>query len=292
MKTIDAARGRWFGILKGFGIDENYLRNVHGPCPICGGSDRWRWDDKDGNGTYYCNQCGSGNGIDLLINFTGRDFKEIAKEIDGMVNNIPLVTPKPKRDPLPRLRKLSESLEEVGQSPVRAYLRGRGLPVSKALRYHPRVDYWDQGRRVGFYPAMIAPFTAADGSFSTYHITHLTTAGQKANVPSVKKIMPPCNPMAGGAIRLTGIYQRIGICEGIETALAVMRDYKIPCWASTSATLLESFDPPEGVNQVVVFADRDRSYTGQKSAYTLANRLTLGGYQVTVEIPEKEDFAA
>jgi phage/plasmid primase-like uncharacterized protein len=36
MKTLDAARGKWRGILLSLGIDEKYLRNKHGPCPLCG----------------------------------------------------------------------------------------------------------------------------------------------------------------------------------------------------------------------------------------------------------------
>ncbi len=40
-RTVDAARGHWPDILVRFGIDESYLRNRHGPCPLCGGRDRF-----------------------------------------------------------------------------------------------------------------------------------------------------------------------------------------------------------------------------------------------------------
>lgn len=38
----------------------------HGPCPHCGGKDRFRMDDLEGRGTWFCNQCGAGDGLDLV----------------------------------------------------------------------------------------------------------------------------------------------------------------------------------------------------------------------------------
>jgi putative DNA primase/helicase len=58
MNTVERARGRWREILPIFGIETRYLHNRHGPCPLCGGKDRFRFDDRDGSGSYYCNQCG------------------------------------------------------------------------------------------------------------------------------------------------------------------------------------------------------------------------------------------
>ncbi|WP_305790497.1 primase-helicase zinc-binding domain-containing protein [Acidisphaera rubrifaciens] len=48
------------------GVDARYLVNRHGPCPVCGGRDRLRFDDKDGSGSFYCNQCGPGAALYLL----------------------------------------------------------------------------------------------------------------------------------------------------------------------------------------------------------------------------------
>ena len=61
--TIERARGRWREILPLFGIAPHFLVNKHGPCPICGGKDRFRFDDKDGSGSYFCNVCRAGNGV-------------------------------------------------------------------------------------------------------------------------------------------------------------------------------------------------------------------------------------
>ena len=88
MKTSEAARGRWLGILTHFGIAEDFLRNKNGPCPMCAGRDRWRWDDKDGAGTFFCSHCGAGDGFRLLELWTGKPFKEIAAEVDRIVGHV------------------------------------------------------------------------------------------------------------------------------------------------------------------------------------------------------------
>ena len=60
-----AAQGRWRDILQSLGMDERSLSGKHGPCPMCGGKDRFRFDDKDGRGTYFCSGCGAGDGVKL-----------------------------------------------------------------------------------------------------------------------------------------------------------------------------------------------------------------------------------
>ena len=67
--TGERARGRWRDILPQLGIDSSFLKpNPYdkGPCPLCGGKDRFRFDDKEGSGSYFCNQCGPGVGIILI----------------------------------------------------------------------------------------------------------------------------------------------------------------------------------------------------------------------------------
>ncbi len=69
-----AARGRWCDILPALGIPAEALTNRHRPCPGCGGTDRFRFDDKDGNGTWFCSGGGeprSGDGFALLAHVRG-----------------------------------------------------------------------------------------------------------------------------------------------------------------------------------------------------------------------------
>jgi len=293
MKTTEAARGKWYGILKHMGLDESFLRNKHGPCPLCGGKDRYRWDDKDGSGSYYCHGCGAGSGMQLAMGITGLEFKECARRIDEIVHNVPAEQPKPKRDPIPALKRLAEVQEFArADGPVSRYLASRGLPRAPQTRECSRWAYYHDGKRVGFFPAMVHLFTGPEGEPLTWHVTYLTPNGEKADVPAVKKVMTPAGDMAGGAIRLYDHGSILGIAEGIETAIAAAQRYDMAVWSAVSSTLLESFKPPQGVERVVIFGDNDASFTGQKSAYVLAHRLKREGYHVEVIIPETiGDFA-
>ncbi len=295
MKTSEAAVGRWRGILAGLGMDESHLSGKHGPCPLCGGKDRWRFDDKEGRGTYYCGGCGPGDGMKLAMLWTGLDFKACASRIDELLCNITPDAIKPKRDPSKLLQRISQTLRSAeGINPVSLYLRKRGLVTMPGLWWSPGVTYWDAGKPGPVLNAMAATLRAPDGTALSLHLTYLTKHGQKADVASVKKIMPPISPLGGSAIRLGEPTDgAIGIAEGIETALAVRNIFGLNCWAAANATLLEQFQPPEGITAVHIFSDNDANYTGQKSAYALANRLSLAGYGVSVKVPDQvgQDFA-
>jgi phage/plasmid primase-like uncharacterized protein len=75
-------------ILPQLGIGTEFLTNRHGPCPLCGGKDRYRFDDKHGEGTYYCNRCGAGNGLVLIRKKHGWDFKTACSVIDRVLGDI------------------------------------------------------------------------------------------------------------------------------------------------------------------------------------------------------------
>ena len=71
------------------------------------------------------------------------------------------------------------------------------------------------------------------------------------------------------------------VAEGVETALSV-RAYiyrkhglLVPCWAGMSANALENMAIPESVKTIMIAADHDESYTGQRVSFTLANRLVV-----------------
>ncbi|OOS05972.1 putative DNA primase/helicase [Moraxella cuniculi DSM 21768] len=60
-------------IFPAVGITFAKAPHLHQPCPLCGGKDRFRCDDKDGTGSWICNQCGAGNGFSLVREYTGND---------------------------------------------------------------------------------------------------------------------------------------------------------------------------------------------------------------------------
>lgn len=78
----DAAFSQWPAILSSIaGLSPKNLQNKHQPCPSCGGHDRYRFTDRGGNGEYYCNQCGAGDGMSLLLKVTGFEFSEAVNAV-------------------------------------------------------------------------------------------------------------------------------------------------------------------------------------------------------------------
>jgi len=89
-KLIEHANGQWPSILGALaGLSATQLTDKHQPCPMCGGKDRYRFDDQDGTGSWYCNKCGGkdqsgggGTGMDLLMRRTNWTFKEAAQRVE------------------------------------------------------------------------------------------------------------------------------------------------------------------------------------------------------------------
>ena len=90
----DLANGRWPDLLSHFcALTPEQLSDKHQPCPLCGGKDRYRFDDRDGSGSWFCNQCGgrnqnggAGSGMDLLMRSTGWSFTESLSRIRSYLN--------------------------------------------------------------------------------------------------------------------------------------------------------------------------------------------------------------
>lgn len=75
----EAAKGGWGSLLGRLGVDASCLTGRHTRCPGCGGKDRFRYDDRNGEGTWICSGGGntqSGDGVGLLIHVRGCDWKE------------------------------------------------------------------------------------------------------------------------------------------------------------------------------------------------------------------------
>lgn len=288
MKTAERARGKWRGILLTLGIEAKFLSKKHGPCPFCGGRDRFRWDDKDGKGTFFCSQCGSGDGIEFLKRAKGWDFRTAASEIDGVVGGVSAEPARPKPDDRQRLDMLKRLWETarplVPGDPVCTYLAERDvLPANNpsCLRFAARCPVPDGG---GFAPAMIALVRAPDGASATIHRTFLAdpAPGEKRH----RAMMPGTIP-DGSAVRLCAVDgDTLGIGEGIETTFAAARRFNVPAWAALNAALMAKWIPPETVKRVLIFGDHDPAFGGQAATYALAHRLvTRRRLQVEVHIP-------
>lgn len=290
-RTRDAARGKWRGILLEFGLPDACLKNRHGQCPICQKRDGFRWDDKDGSGSYICT-CGSGDGFKLLEAVTGRDFRDLAPEIDAMVNNLKADAPQPRRDLSEADRRAAlvgvwRATEPVHPGDLaHRYLESRGvgeLIYSQALRFGRAIQDGEGGVR----PCMVALVGVhGESRFRSMHRTFLRPDGlAKADMEAPRKLMP--GDLPDGACVMLSEYTGgpLGIAEGIETAMSASALYGLPVWSALNASLLRKWVPPEGCTEVAVFGDNDRKFGGQSAAFTLAHRLAIKGIHVTVHIP-------
>ena len=288
--TIESARGRWREILPQLGVDTRFLHNKHGPCPLCGGKDRFRFDDRAGSGSYYCNQCGPGPGIMLIRKFKGWSHATACAEIDKIIGIERKSFPSASRSPLAPAHKASKICRLLAEARnpefVTSYLTRRGLSVtSPVLRGHKRCPYFDDSNAlVGHYPAVIAPIIGPNGSLESALRIY------DANVDQRKKMMPPVDTIVGGAIRLFNIVNNeLAIAEGVESSLAVYQMFGLPVWTALSANGIETFEPPPGLRRLHIFADHDSNHVGQAAAYMLARRIFRGGLAVEVKVAPDAD---
>ena len=90
-ETVEQACGHWPRILPALGVP--VIKNRHQACPVCGGSDRFRFDDKEGRGTWFCNQCGAGDGLKLVEKVFGVKPSEAAQKVNTVTGCLPPVAP-------------------------------------------------------------------------------------------------------------------------------------------------------------------------------------------------------
>ena len=278
-------QGRWRGILGSLGISDKQLSGKRVECPICRNgpkSDSFRFDDKDGRGTFFCNHCGAGDGVSLVMKARGVDFKGALELIRPLIGSVPVVAPKADRDRAP------ESREEMAAVWKRAkpldghcagsrYLRSRGvdLPAWPAsLRLVDEMAFTDDDSKVRrFMPCMLAKFVAPNEKSAILHRTWIPDPW-KPRVKVPRKMWWGSVP-DGGAVRLFPAAETMGVAEGIETALSASIIHGIPVWSCTGYVELVKFAPPPECKHLVIFGDSDASFTGQMAAYSLARRMSL-----------------
>jgi putative DNA primase/helicase len=202
----ERANGRWKSILPALGIDPRYLSGKNGPCPRCGGHDRWRFDNKRGDGTWICTHCGAGTGLKLAKLITGLEFRELAPRIERIIGDAPAERVQCERSEA----EIRAALNELWRSaqpprsgdPVDLWMQNRGIGMSvypSCLRFAPKVRH--PGPPVTYHPAMLAKVTDPAGRPVAIHKTYLTASGTKAAVEKVRMFccgsIPP-----GSAVRL------------------------------------------------------------------------------------------
>jgi hypothetical protein len=155
----------------------------------------------------------------------------------------------------PNARRLWQSASAISDSPVERYLAQRGLQrASDQFRYLERTPLGPRGA-VEFLPAMLAAVTTDIGVIAV-HRTFLDVAnGKLAGFERPKRAL---GSLGFGAVRVAPPVQgRLGLAEGIESALAAMQLFGIPCWATLGNERFGLVSIPESVRELFLFIDND-----------------------------------
>lgn len=284
----DRARGHWHTILASVGINPGHLKKG-APCPLCGGRDRFHFYNSNDDGTWFCRGCGQGSGADLVMRFLGLEFRDAAKRIEQYIGAEQIVRPaKPAANSRSKLRRMWKRSKPVARGDVvDSYLQSRHIGLDQypnCLRTAPWLCYFDDDE-ASAWPAMLAMVHDITGQAVTIHRTYLAKDGSgKAPVEKPRKTV--CAHGTNPHIRLTPVATAMGIAEGIETALAVAKLFSVPTWSALSTYGIETFEPPSGIERLIVFGDHDSNGAGQKAAHTLAARLA-SQMPVEVRIPDR-----
>ncbi len=306
--TKECAHGRWRQILPALGIDDRFLTGRNCPCPMCGGTDRFRFlDRKPGDGMWVCNQCQPQPrpAIELAIKFTGKPFRDAARAIDDIIGGNPMAYQAPIRiaetngvrdDQFQKAWRRGRTIRR--RDAVDIYLRQRGVGLDiypPCLRFSPE-DYCYEDDATFLaencgeeapasmtyrVPTMVAAITNPDGQHVAAHRTFLSTDGRKANVSKPRRVTGKLGK--GPTIRLMPTAALMGIAEGIETAMSASRLFQVPVWSVVSAHGIQTFEPPPECRSLIVFADHDKHGVGLRAAEALRGRLSL---PVEIRMPD------
>ncbi|MDL0001337.1 MULTISPECIES: primase-helicase zinc-binding domain-containing protein [Enterobacter] len=268
--TVKQACGHWPRILPALGV--KVIKNRHQACPVCGGSDRFRFDDKEGRGTWFCNQCGAGDGLKLIEKVFGVSASEAAGKVNALTGNLPPVAPEviaAAGAETDASRKAAASvavklMEKTRTATGNAYLTRKGFPGSECVML------------TATHKTGGVTFGAGDLVVPLYDDSGALVNLQLINFEGLKRTLK------GGAVKGTchiieGQKQagkRLWIAEGYVTALTVHHltgETVMVALSSVNLLSLASLARQKHpACQIVLAADRDLSGDGQTRAAAAA----------------------
>lgn len=233
-------------------------RELTGPCPECGGRDRFSINTA--KGVFQCRRCDAkGDGIELVrwmrkctlpeaLTWLCGDRPEISAEeraarrrkADARKAETEREEQARRRQAIAQARRIWSQGVSAEDSPVRGYLERRGfsralLPdMPRCLRYHPDLPYMVQEGREWIEahrgPAMLALVQQPDGSGTAVHRTWIDRAqpNGKALIQhkgEAQKVKKSWGSKKGAAIRLQTPavpWRTLVMAEGIETTLTAL----------------------------------------------------------------------
>ncbi|WP_313397210.1 primase-helicase zinc-binding domain-containing protein [Atlantibacter hermannii] len=269
-ETVKQACGHWPRILPALGV--KVIKNRHQACPVCGGSDRFRFDDKEGRGTWLCNQCGAGDGLKLVEKVFGVSASEAAVKVSALTGSLPPVTPEETAAAEAETgagRKAAAALaaklmEKTRTATGNAYLTRKGLPGHECVML--MVTHKTGG----------VTYCAGDMLVPLYDERGALVNLQLINADGIKRTLK------GGAVKgcchtLDGKEQagkRLWIAEGYATGLSVHHltgETVMVALSSVNLLSLASLARQKHpACQIVLAADRDLNGDGQTKAAAAA----------------------
>lgn len=267
--------------------------------------------------SYHCFGCGAhGDVITFVQRREGLSFPDaarrcaaeagLASEMDGAVGAAPWVHRAPAQQAAPVAR--DDAMKRIGAAwriwdrakPIAAdgvvvrYLRGRGLrdveqlaPVLRcAMLKHP-----DTGDAL--HPVMIARCDGPGGKFAGVHRTFLAKRadGSVGKLQGVENAKLTLGDLTAAAVRLHPVGSRLGVAEGIETAIAVWNLSGVETWATINTSNMKAAQLPFEVGELIVFADRDKPHPkcpegwGLRAARALCERVKAEAVRCDIRLP-------
>jgi phage/plasmid primase-like uncharacterized protein len=301
-----AATNRWREVLPLCGVSPRLLDNRHHPCPGCGGSDRFRFDDREGRGTFICSQGGgepiAGDGFTLLQHVHGCGFASAAEMVATSLGlqhgRLPDPAPAPQAEKPRQERRSRLTATEYQRwlaaqpitenDPAGRYLYGRGCALPQAdgdLRWSAKVRHWPSGYEGPALMALVTDYRTCEPV--TLHFTWIKPDGSgKADVDPNRLTLPGYTNV--GVCRLwpdAEVTMGLAVAEGLESALTVARGFQ-PVWATLNAGNLAKLPHLPGIEALTVVADADDA--GTKAATACANRWCEAGAEVRVWRAQQE----
>lgn len=274
---------------------KRFGREHSGPCPNCGGRDRFSISPTKHK--WHCRGHGGGHGsIGMVMHIAGLSFLEACEELTGEPNPSgrkakPLTESEKaernqQRVEVQARQRAREAQEAAYQENTRKaaqsiwgasiglydtlgaqYLNSRGIPTPdtwpECLRFHPGLPYPGRPAR---HPALICRVDDVMGDLIAVWRIYLREDARKLDVEHPKLGL---GPAGGGAVRLGGLGPKIAVAEGIESAFGywLLTGMKHPVWAALSTAGMVGIDIPLGVGLVVVVPDGDKPLRKKKDIY-------------------------
>ena len=270
-ETVKQACGHWPNILPALGV--KVMKNRHQSCPVCGGSDRFRFDDKEGRGTWFCNQCGAGDGLKLVEKVFGVSASEAAGKVNAVTGNLSPVAPEviaAAEAETDADRKAAAALtvrlmEKTRPATGNAYLTRKGFPALECLTL--TVMHKTGG----------VTFHTGDVVVPLYDDTGALVNLQLINADGLKRTLKG-GQVKGACHVIEGKKQagkRLWIAEGYATALTVHHltgETVMVALSSVNLLSLASLARQKyPACQIVLAADRDLNGDGQNKATAAAD---------------------